>query len=184
VRVSIVVAAAENGVIGARGGIPWRLPDDQLFFKRLTTGHHIVMGRGTWESIGRLLPDRTTVVVTRNPGYTVPGARIAAGLDEALALARDASEVEAFVVGGQSLYTLALPIAHGLYLTRVHARPEGDLRFPDPDALRGAGFELVEEQSHPADDRHAVAFTFQRWERSSAREGDGAPARSLASALS
>ena len=179
-RVSIVVAAAENGVIGAMGRLPWRLPDDQRLFKRLTTGHLIVMGRATFESIGRLLPDRTTVVVSRNPDYAAPGAIIAGGLDEALALARERDEREVFVVGGQSLYDLALPIAHSLYLTRVHAHVEGDVRFPDPADVPDTRWKLVEEQTHEADSRHAHAFTFQLWERSGLDPGSAvAPARAL-----
>ncbi|MBW2230082.1 MAG: dihydrofolate reductase [Deltaproteobacteria bacterium] len=181
-RVSIVVAAAENGVIGAGGGIPWRLPDDQRLFKRLTSGHTVVMGRGTHESIGRLLPGRTTIVVSRNPDYSVAQAFVADSLEAALDLARARGESETFVVGGGSLYALALPLANGLYLTRVHAEVEGDVTFPDPAAAPGAGWKLEEEQEHAADEHHAQAFTFQRWERTGDCAGRSA-ARTLSALL-
>jgi dihydrofolate reductase len=178
-RVSIVVAVAENGVIGAAGGIPWRLPDDQRLFKRLTSGHTLVMGRGTHESIGRLLPGRTTIVVSRNRELAVEGALVAHSLEAALALARDRGESEVFVVGGESLYALALPLAHGLYLTRVHAAVEGDVHFPDPEGVATARWQLLEESAHPADERHAHAFTFQRWERAGADRPAGRPLAQL-----
>lgn len=164
-KVSIVVAAAENGTIGAGGGIPWKLPDDQRHFRLLTTGHHIVMGRRTHESIGRLLPGRTTIVVSRNPDYRVPGAHTADGLDAALAIARGAGESEVFVVGGERLYALALPVAERIHLTRVHATFEGDSRFPMADSLDRAGFVLEDAEPHARDARHAHDFTFERWRR-------------------
>jgi dihydrofolate reductase len=164
VKVSLVAALSRNRVIGARGGIPWRLPDDQRFFKQLTTGHCLVMGRATFESIGRLLPGRTTLILSRQPDYRVAGARVLPDLDAALGAARAADEDEVFVVGGATVYAEALARADRLYLTRVDADVEGDVLFPDFDAIE-AGFELVEEQTHPADARHAHAFTIQRWER-------------------
>jgi len=181
-RISIVVAVAENGVIGNGGRIPWRLPDDQRLFKRLTMGHTLVMGRGTHESIGRLLPDRTTIVVSRRPDYAVTGALVAGGFEAALDLARDRDESEIFVVGGERLYALALPSAQTLYLTRVHAEIVGDVHFPDPSEMRDATWKLAEERSHVADDRHAHAFTFQRWERTGAEPCE-TPARTLAQLL-
>jgi dihydrofolate reductase len=169
-RISLVVAASENDVIGAEGGIPWRLPDDQQFFKRLTLGHHIVMGRGTYESIGRLLPGRSTIIVSRNRAYAVGGAVVANSLDDALDHARERDDDEVFIVGGASLYRLALPIASRLHLTRVHAEIAGDVGFPDRAALLTAGWKLIDEQAHEADDRHAHAFTIQLWERSGSGE--------------
>ncbi len=164
-RVSIVVAAAENGTIGADGGIPWKLPDDQRHFKALTTGHHIVMGRRTHESIGRLLPDRTTIIVSRDPDYRVPGAHTAHGLEAALEVARDAGESEVFVVGGERLYALALPFADRIHLTRVHARIVGDTRFPVADELDRAGFMLESAEPRSRDARHDHDFTFELWRR-------------------
>jgi len=164
VKISLVAALSRNRVIGARGGIPWRLPDDQRFFKELTSGHCLVMGRATFESIGRLLPGRTTLILSRRPDYEVAGATVVPDLDAALELARSRGEQEVFVVGGAAVYAAALPQADRLYLTRVDAVVEGDVFFPDLEEAE-AGFELVEERLHPADARHAHAFAIQRWER-------------------
>jgi len=160
-----VVAAAENGTIGAAGDIPWRLPDDQRRFKSLTLGHCIVMGRRTHESIGRLLPGRTTIVVSRDPALAIEGAHVASSLEAALDFARSRGETEVFVVGGERVYAEALPIADRIHLTRVHADIPGDTVFPDPAALARSGYRLAESEIHGADARHAHAFTFERWER-------------------
>jgi dihydrofolate reductase len=165
-HITIVVAASENDVIGAEGGIPWRLPDDQRYFKQLTLGQCIVMGRGTHESIGRLLPGRETVIVSRNPDYAVEGATVAGSFEEALEQARREGRGEIFVVGGAELYRRSLPLADRLHLTRVHAEIAGDAHFPDLDALEQSGWKLAEETPHAADERHAHSFTIQRWERS------------------
>jgi dihydrofolate reductase len=168
VDISIIVAAAENGTIGDAGGIPWRLPDDQKHFKALTLGHCIVMGRLTHESIGRLLPGRTTIVVSRDPSLRITGAHVAPSVAAAIERARASGESELFVVGGERIYAEALPLADRIHLTRVHAEVPGDTRFPDEAALARAGFRLIDERPHPADARHAHAFTLQRWERAAA----------------
>jgi dihydrofolate reductase len=174
VRVSIVVAVSENAVIGAGGGLPWDLPDDQQFFKRLTLGGCIVMGRGTHDSVGRLLPGRTTLIVSRNPELRVEGAHVFGRFADVLDWARDRGESELFVVGGARLYAAALPVADRLYLTRVHARVEGETRMPGPADPGEAGFRLAAEEHHDRDPRHAHAFTFQTWER--ARDPEPEPA--------
>ena len=137
--VTLVAAVARNGVIGAGGGIPWHLPGEQRRFKELTLGHVLVMGRLTYESIGRPLPGRTTVVVTRTAGWNAgdDGVLVAPGVPEAIAVAATVDE-EVFVVGGSSVYEAALPLADKLELTWVDAEPEGDARFPavDWDAWR------------------------------------------------
>ena len=132
--VTLVAAIARNGVIGADGGIPWHLPDDQRRFKELTIGHVLVMGRVTYESIGRPLPGRTTVVVTRSAGWGAgdDGVLVAPSVTEALALAATVDE-EVFVVGGTRVYEEALPVADRLELTWVDAEPEGDAWFPAVD---------------------------------------------------
>lgn len=141
---------AKNRVIGAAGCIPWRLPNEQKLFKRLTMGHHMIMGRKTYESIGRLLPGRTTVVVTRQLDYRVPGAIVV----HSLAAAVDAcgADSEIFVIGGAELYRAALPIASRIYLTTVDAEPDGDTLMPeiDPAVWREHSAECFH-----ADDRHA-----------------------------
>lgn len=132
--VTIVAAVARNGVIGVDGGLPWRLPEDLRRFKELTLGHVLVMGRRTYESIGRPLPGRTTVVVTRRPGWD-PGSELvltAPGVREAVERAAEVDE-EVFVVGGERVYEDALPLADRLELTLVDAEPEGDAHFPEVD---------------------------------------------------
>jgi dihydrofolate reductase len=159
-RLSIIVAMAKNHVIGADNRIPWHLPAELKLFKDVTTGHHIVMGRRTWESIDRLLPGRTTVIVTRQPEYRVPGAVIAHSLDEALAAS--AADDEVFVIGGAELFREALPRADRLHLTVVDAEPEGDTYMPEIDwnTWREAA-----TRSSPADERNPLAFRYSLYER-------------------
>jgi dihydrofolate reductase len=130
--VTVVAAVAANGVIGRDGGLPWHLPDDLRHFKRLTRGHVLVMGRRTFESIGRPLPDRTTIVVTRRPDWGAPGVLTAPSLPEALSRAGEI-DPEVFVAGGQEIFRLALPVADRMVLTRVDQRPDGDTVFPPVD---------------------------------------------------
>jgi dihydrofolate reductase len=151
---------AKNRVIGASGAIPWRLPNELQLFKRVTMGHHIIMGRKTWESIGRLLPGRTTIVVTRQNNYAVPGAIIAHTLADALA--KGASDDEIFVVGGGELYREALPKADKLYLTIVDAEPAGDTKMP---ALNMAEWQEVSSEQHACDEKHAYAYRFSVYNR-------------------
>jgi dihydrofolate reductase len=160
--IAIVVAMDETGVIGREGWLPWHLPDDLKWFKAITMGHVLVMGRRTFESIGRRpLPGRPTIVLTRSPSYEVPaGVRIAPDLAAALRHAADAPRV--FVAGGSSVYRAALPRTDEMFVTRVHAQVEGDVRFPDVD---WSAWTLVEEEAHPADARHAFPFTFQHFVR-------------------
>lgn len=127
-RVSLIVAMARNRVIGAGNRLPWHLPSDLKRFKALTMGHHIIMGRKTFESIGRLLPGRTSVIVSRNPGFRFEGALIADSLDKALALA--AADNEVFVIGGEEIFREALKIADRILLTEIHRDFEGDAVFP------------------------------------------------------
>jgi dihydrofolate reductase len=134
VTVTILAAVARNGVIGVDGGLPWRLPDELALFKELTLGHVLVMGRKTYESVGRPLPGRTTVVVTRQPGWD-PGAEgvlRAGSVPEALRVAGEIDD-EVFVVGGAQVYEATLPDADRLALTFVEAEPDGDTRVPDVD---------------------------------------------------
>lgn len=154
---------AENHVIGHRGGLPWHLPADLRRFKRLTIGHPVIMGRRTFDSIGRKpLPGRRNIVMTRDPTYRPSGVEVAGSLDDALRLAGDADEV--FVAGGEAVYRAALPIADRLYLTVVHARVEGDTRFPLFDESE---WRLVADERHDADARHPHALTFRTFERRS-----------------
>jgi dihydrofolate reductase len=151
---SLIVAVAENGVIGAQGALPWRLPDELAHFKRTTLGKPVLMGRRTFVSLGRPLPGRANVVLSRDPKYTTHGALVARDLDEAIGM--HAAAPEQFVIGGASLYAEALPRAERIYLTRVHARPAGDVFFPSLESGEW-GEALISE--HPADARHAHAFS-------------------------
>ena len=130
-HVCIVAALGRNRVIGRDGGLPWRLPADLKHFKRITMGYPIVMGRKTHESIGRPLPGRANIVVTRTPGYTATGCTVASSLEAALASCHDAERV--MIVGGAALYEAALPATDTMYLTLIHDDFEGDVFFPDYD---------------------------------------------------
>jgi dihydrofolate reductase len=152
---------AENRVIGKDGGLPWHLPDDLRHFKRLTVDHTVIMGRKTFDEIRHPLANRRNVVISRNPGFRPPGVTVVPSLEEALALG--ATEREVFVIGGGEIYRAALPNADRIYLTVVHADVEGDTWFP---AFEDAdGWVLESEDAHPADDRHAHAFTFRTYRR-------------------
>ncbi len=163
--VSCIVAMSENQVIGRSGDLPWHLPADLKRFKRLTMGHHIIMGRKTWDSIGRPLPGRTSVVVSRDGAFAAPGASVVTSIDGAIEFAAAAGDDEPFVIGGAAIYDLALPRIGRLHLTWVHAIVEGDVFFPELDL---AAWELVTAERHEADARHAYAYSWCVYERRSA----------------
>jgi dihydrofolate reductase len=157
--VSLVVAVARNGVIGRDNGLAWHLSSDLKRFKALTMGKPMLMGRRTWDSIGRPLPGRRTLVLTRDRAFRAAGAEIVHDWDAACAAAAGA---ELMVVGGAEIYALALSRADRLYLTEVEADPEGDVRFPDFDRAR---FRETFREAHPAGPRDQHAFAFVDWER-------------------
>lgn len=157
---SLIVARARNGVIGRGNAMPWHLPADLAHFKRVTMGHPVVMGRRTWDSIGRALPGRRNVVVSRSPGLALEGAEVASSLDEALA--RLAGSPEVFVIGGGQLYAEALPFADRLYVTEIDAAPDGDVRFPSIDPREWRETVLG---TYPPDERNAHALRFLRLDR-------------------
>jgi dihydrofolate reductase len=158
--VSLIVAMAENGVIGRKGGLPWRLPKDLKRFKALTMGHTLVLGRRTWESIGRLLPGRTFVVISRDPAFSGQGILVSRSVREAIEQAEGDTEV--FIGGGAEIYRQTLPIADRIYLTRIHARVEGDTYFPEVDWSQ---WREVSREEHQADEKHPFPFTFLVYER-------------------
>lgn len=160
--IECIVASARNGVIGNQGEIPWHLPDDFRHFKRTTIGHALVMGRKTFESIGRPLPGRRSIVVTRNAAWTAEGVEVVHSLHAAFARAREHGEERCFVIGGGELYAQAMPLADVLHWTRVDAEPTGDAHFPSPNPET---WSLAATETHPADERHAYAFRIERWER-------------------
>src|SRR4051812_2586235 len=151
---------AENRVIGRDNRLPWHLPADLKRFQALTTGHTIIMGRKTFDSIGRPLPRRRTIVLTRDQSWTRDGVDVTHDLDGTLAMVRHEDEV--FVAGGAELYRHALPVAQRIYLTVVHAEIAGDAHFPE---FTAAEWVLEEEESHAADERHAFSYSFRRYER-------------------
>ena len=157
---TLVVARSRNGAIGKDNGLPWHLPADLAHFKRLTLGHPVIMGRRTWESIGRALPNRRNIVVTRTPGYRAPGAEVVDSLDAAWRAAGDAAE--AFIIGGAGIYESALPVADRIFLTEVDADVPGDTHFPPLDPLDWRESLL---DSHPPDDRNRFAMRFLLLER-------------------
>jgi dihydrofolate reductase len=142
-KLSLIVAFANNQVIGINNTLPWHLPEDLKRFRALTMGHHIIMGRKTYESLGRLLPGRVTVIVTRNKDYKVEGALIAHSLQAALVLA--AGDAEPFIIGGAELYQEGLKLATKLYITEVHAEFAGDAFFPEIDLSH---WNLSEKKDH------------------------------------
>ncbi len=163
--VTLIAAVAENGVIGRDGTLPWHLPADLRRFKRLTSGHHLIVGRATWDSIGRPLPDRTFVVVTRKPGEARPGLAFVRSVEEGIRLALAAGDSEPFVAGGTGIFREALErdLVDRLQLTRLHRAYDGDARFPPFDEAR---FALVEREAHPADPAAGLpAFDFLVYDR-------------------
>lgn len=156
----LVVAVADNGVIGRAGKLPWHLPDDLKFFKAVTMGKPLLMGRRTFESIGRPLPGRRNLVLTRGASAFPAGVEVVASLDAALALLPETPEL--CVIGGAALFEQTLPLARRLYLTEVHAAMAGDVQFPHWN--RAEWLEIARRE-HPVDDRHLYAMSFVTLER-------------------
>jgi len=158
--VTLIVAVADSGVIGRDNTLPWHLPEDLKRFKRLTLGKPVVMGRKTFESIGKPLPGRRNIVVTRDTNYHRDGIDVVHGVDAALRAAGDAPEV--MVIGGAELFRVLLPRAERLHLTRVHGDVAGDVVWP---ALDEREWRVMEREEYAADERHAYAMTFEVWEK-------------------
>jgi dihydrofolate reductase len=157
-RIYLVAAVASNGIIGADGKLPWHLPEDLRHFKKLTLGHPILMGRKTWESLGKALPGRENIVVSSQPGYEAPGAAVASSLESALALC--AGEAVAFVIGGYRLFLESLPLASGIVLTEIQREFEGDTYFPEFDR---SAWKETQREAHTAAD--GMRFDFVLYER-------------------
>lgn len=161
-QIALVVAAAENNVIGKDNQLLWRLPNDMKFFKNTTWGLPVIMGRKTFESLGKPLAGRTNIVITRKQDWQAPGAIVVNSLEKALAAAADTDAKEASVIGGGEIYAQALPVAQRIYLTRVHTSLEGDTWFPE---FSEKEWELLSNLDFPADEKHAYAYSFQVWGR-------------------
>ena len=165
-QLAVIVAAAENGVIGRNNALPWHISADLQYFKRVTLGKPVIMGRKTFESIGRPLPGRTNIVISRDPGYVAEGVRVVGSLEEARRLASDVALIdgarEAMVIGGAEIYRHALPLADRLYLTRVHAEVEGDTLLPAVDWTQ---WREVSRERHAAQAPNPFDYSFVVYER-------------------
>ena len=161
-KIALVVAAAENNVIGKNNQLLWRLPNDMKFFKNTTWGMPVIMGRKTFESLGKPLAGRTNIVITRQDNWTALGVQVVKNLEEALSAAAETDAKEANVIGGGEIYALSLPLAQRIYITRVHTTLEGDTWFPEFDQQQ---WELLSNLDFPADEKHAYTYSFQVWQR-------------------
>lgn len=159
---SLIVAASENNVIGKNNVLPWKLPDDLRHFREMTKGKPIIMGRKTFESIGRALPDRLNIVITRQEDYEREGVVRAESLDDAIDIAKESNAQETCVIGGGEIYKQAMEKADRIYLTQVHATLEGDTYFPEIDESVWA---IASKEEHSKDDAHEYEFTFITYQR-------------------
>ncbi|GAB3499438.1 dihydrofolate reductase DfrA [Spirosoma knui] len=163
-KISLISAVAQNGIIGRNNDLPWHLPDDFAFFKRKTSHHPIIMGRKSLEALGKPLKNRTNIVITRNKNFATEDVVVVHTLEDALSQAKAVNQEEIFVIGGSEIYAMALPFATTLYLTEIHKAYEGDASFP---AFDKTDWQEVSRQPHAADDRHEAAFDFVEYERKS-----------------
>ena len=158
--ISIIVAVAHNGVIGGKNAMPWHISEDLKRFKAITSGHPVVMGRKTFESLGKPLPNRRNVIITRNHDYRVPGAETAASLEEALSLFAPSEDV--FIIGGGEIYRQALPFADRMYITWVLADIDGDTTFPEFDPC---DWKATFSERHEHGEKFPLPFEFVNYER-------------------
>lgn len=158
--ITLIVAASENNAIGINNQMPWHLPNDFKYFKRNTIDHSVLMGRKTFEAIGKALPDRRNIVITRNANFHGEDIDVANSIQEALLYCRDEREV--FIIGGANIYQQALPLANKVLLTRVHTTIQGDAFFPE---LPAAEWDLVSSEAQQADDKHKFDYTFEVYTR-------------------
>jgi len=167
VIVSVIVAAAKNRVIGMHNQIPWYLPADLKYFKKITTNHHVIMGRNTFNSIGRPLPNRTNVIVTRDIFFAATDCLVAHSVDEALELAYDNGETEAFIIGGGQIYEQSQEYWDKIYLTEVNLEPEGEVFFPEINLKE---WRLTFKQPLLADEKNEMDYTFKVYDRIETKE--------------
>ena len=156
-KLSLIVAVAENGVIGHNNQLIWHLPNDLKQFKRLTTGHCIIMGRKTFDSIGKPLPNRTSLIISRNSDFQIEGCITVNSLENAISEAKKIENEETFIIGGAEIYRLALPIVDKIYLTEVHHAYEGDTFFPEIDKMV---WKETHREDFEKDEKHSVNYSF------------------------
>ncbi|HVC48619.1 MAG TPA: dihydrofolate reductase [Burkholderiales bacterium] len=159
-RISLIVAMAQNRVMGANNQMPWHLPDDLDYFKQITLGHHMIMGRKTHDAIGRVLPGRTSIVVTRNTAWFASGCLRAGSLEEGLRMSKNDSEI--FIVGGGELFHQSLDIANRIYLTEIKAAVAGNTYFPP---INHRLWHEIKREHHPHDSKHPYDFDFVIYDR-------------------
>jgi len=168
-KISLIAAVGENGIIGKGNELPWRIKSELQYFKRTTQGHPIVMGRKSFESLGKPLLDRTNIIISRNPDYRIDGCVTVTSLDDGLAAAQEVAARdgigEIFIGGGAEIYRQTLPLADRLYLTEVHLAPEGDTLFP---AFDRTGWQEVKREFHAAKEGESADYTITVLERVSA----------------
>ena len=160
--ISQIVAASLNNVIGKNNALPWKMPTDSAYFKNKTWGHHIITGRKNYEAEGKALPGRVNIVLTRNFNYKIPDGIVVQRFDDAIAIATQVDEEELFVVGGSEIYNLAMPFTDRIYLTRIHARIDGDTFYPDLD---WSEWKEISIESHQKDNLNPYDFDFIVYER-------------------
>jgi dihydrofolate reductase len=160
--ISLVVAAATNNAIGKEGQMPWHLPNDMKHFKNVTWGMPVVMGRKTFESLGKALPGRKNIVITRQEGWTADNTVVVKSLEDALFVAGQTDALEVMVIGGGEIYQAYFDKAKRIYMTRVEATPEADTFFP---AIDGKQWQLISQRNHEADEKNPFNYSFQQWER-------------------
>ncbi|HEX2832078.1 MAG TPA: dihydrofolate reductase [Thermoanaerobaculia bacterium] len=171
-KLSILAALSSNGVIGRDNDIPWRQSNDLKRLKTMTLGHHVIMGRRTFDSVGKALPGRTNIVITRQQGLEIPNATVVHSLEAAVRIAAQAGETEAFVLGGAEIYAQANHRADRMYLTRVHAEIEGDTYFPEFDDV--SEWHLTDAEHFDADEQNQYPYSFLTYDRA-APEGHAIP---------
>ncbi|MBW7838339.1 MAG: dihydrofolate reductase [Chitinophagaceae bacterium] len=161
-KLSHIVAASENNIIGTGGGMAWNLPDDFRYFKNITWGFPIIMGRKTFESMASDLKGRINIVVTGSSSWSAPGTTVVHSIEEGIKKAEEADTKEIFIIGGGKIFAETMPIVNRIYLTRVHAQIDGDTHYP---TISTDEWKRVSSREHPADEKHKYAFTFEVWER-------------------
>ena len=158
--ISLIVAAAENNVIGKDNKLPWSLPEDMKFFKNTTWGMPVIMGRKSYEALGKPLPGRVNIVVTKQNDWTAENVQVAKSIEEALTLAKAANCKEIFIIGGGNIFTQSMDLADKIYLTRVHASPDGDAFFP---VINETKWKLIDNIDFEKNEKHQYSFSFQQW---------------------
>ena len=160
--VSAIVASAKNNVIGKNNNIPWYLPADLKYFKKTTLNHHIIMGRKCYQSIGKPLPKRTNIIITRNPFFIASNCLIAASVEDALNIAYDNGETEAFIIGGGQIYDISKAMWDRIYFTEVDLEVDGDVFFPE---INPEEWNLISNEPHQPDEKNEHPYTFKIFER-------------------